>query len=284
MNITIALLIFIAVYMLTNFIVTNLLPGWIVQYKEFQNKRAKRISENMEDSFVFWEKKKLFLLYLAPFVFAGLGFLLTFHFIGAIVGFIVGLAFPNVMVKLNRARRLRQFQSQLVDGLMIISSSLKGGLSLIQAIEVLCEEMPAPMSQEFNMVLKENRWGMSLEESFLLLKKRVPLDDVNLLVTSLLIARETGGDLTRVLAKLTNTIRDNIKVKEKVATLTLQGRLQGIVMSFLPIGFGYFIFKQNPEHFNIMWQSDMGRTMLLTAIGLQLLGMYLIKRISTLRG
>ena len=175
------------------------------------------------------------------------------------------------------------FQSQLVDSLMILSSSLRAGLSLIQAMEVLCEEMPPPISQEFGLVLKENRWGVSLEESLNKLRERMPLEETNLIVSSVLVARETGGELTKVFARLTDTIRNNVKLKEKIATLTLQGKLQGLIMTFLPVGFTFFIYKQNPDHFNIMLEAELGRILIGVAIFLQLLGMFLIKKISTFR-
>jgi len=148
---------------------------------------------------------------------------------------------------------------------------------------VLCDEMPAPISQEFGLVLKENKWGMSLEESLRKLRDRMPLEEVNLVVSSVLVARETGGELTKVFSRLTETIRNNVKLKEKITTLTLQGKLQGVIMTILPIGFTLFIYKQNPGHFDIMWQTQLGRILVAIAIFLQLLGMYLIKRISTFK-
>jgi tight adherence protein B len=223
------------------------------------------------------------LLYLAPFVFGAAAFLLFRHIIFVILGFLLGFGFPAFMVRLAHQRRIKKFQSQLVDGLMILASSLKAGLSFVQAIEVLCEELPPPISQEFNLVLKENRWGLSLDESLKRLRQRLPLEEVNLMVSSILIARESGGELPKVFSRLTNTIRDNLKLKEKIATLTLQGRLQGLIMMFLPVGFAYFVYKQNPEHFLVMWQSQTGRMLLFLAVGLQVVGMFFIKRISTMR-
>jgi tight adherence protein B len=203
--------------------------------------------------------------------------------LGALLGFLAGIAFPGIMVKIAYQNRIKKFQGQLVDGLTLLSSSLKAGLSFIQAIEVLCEEMPPPISQEFKLILKENKWGMSLEESLIKLRKRIPLEEANLLISSILIARESGGELPKVLLRLTSTIRDNIKLKEKVATLTLQGRLQGLIMMFLPVGFSYFIYKQNPDHFVVMWQNPTGRLFVLIAIALQIVGMVIIKKVSTIR-
>jgi tight adherence protein B len=287
MSILMLILIFIfvfgAVLIYVYFLLVGVIPFFVSKYSQAQGRRAEQIAMELEESFIFWEKKKKIFLYLSPFIFACMGWFFSHNPLGAFIGFLLGFGFPNFMTKLAKRERLRRIQGQLVDSLMILSSSLKAGLSFIQAIEVLCEEMPLPISQEFNLVLKENRWGMSLEESLRRLRKRIPLEEMNLIVSSIMIARELGGDLPRVFTRLVDTIRNNIKLKEKIATLTLQGRLQGIIMMLLPIGFAYFVYRQNPEHFDVMWQSQLGRMLLIGAIVAQIVGMYFIKKISTIK-
>lgn len=252
-------------------------------YKRSHEKRSAKLAAKLEESFIFWEKKRLVLISLFPLIFSGIFLLLFRNPLGILVGLPLGLAFPNIMVNFARAQRIKKFQSQLVDSMMIISSSLKAGLSFIQAIEVLCEEMPPPVSQEFGLILKENKLGISLEDSLNNLRKRMPLEEVNLFVTSILIARESGGELPRVLSRLTETIRDNLKLKEKIGTLTLQGKLQGYIMMVLPIVFTLFIWKQNPSHFDVMLQTSFGRILIIGAVIAQIVGMIAIKRISTLK-
>ena len=247
------------------------------------DKRATEFSVRLEDSFIFWEKKKMLLFYLSPFIFSGLGLVLFRHIIGLFVGFVVGFVVPNIMINMAKRQRMKKFQGQLVDSLMILSSSLKAGLSFMQSIEVLCEEMPPPISQEFNLILSENKLGVSMEEALKKLRLRVVSEEVNLLVSSILISRESGGNLPLVLSRLTNTIRDNLKLKEKIGTLTLQGKLQGVIMMILPIGFAYFVYKQNPGHFDIMLQTDMGRKLIGLAVGLEIIGMILINKISKMK-
>ncbi|MFC1594084.1 type II secretion system F family protein [Candidatus Omnitrophota bacterium] len=275
--------VFASVLLLTNLVVEHLVPMMFGRYNKWQGKRVRKVADTLEDSFIFLERKKMLYLTLSPLLLAGILFLLFRNPLGLLLGFGFGLALPGLLTNFIRTQRIKKFQSQLVDSLMILSSSLKGGLSLVQAIEVLCEEMPPPVQQEFNLILKENRWGVSLEESLRKLRKRVPIEEMNLLVSSVLVARETGGELTKVFSRLTATIRDNMKLKEKIATLTLQGRLQGVIMTILPFAFGFFIYKQNPDHFDIMIETDMGRKLLIGAFGMLCLGIYLIKRISTLR-
>jgi len=277
------LFIFSAVILLVIFISEVVIPYTLARYNKLQDKRATEISVTLEDSFIFWEKKKMLLFYLFPFIFSVAGLILFRHIIGLFIGFIFGFIIPKVIIAMAKQQRLKKFRSQLVDALMIISSSLRAGLSFPQSIEVLCEEMPPPISQEFNLILSQNKLGISMELALKNLRLRIPSEEVNLIVTSILIARESGGNLPLVLSRLTGTIRDNIKLKEKIGTLTLQGRLQGIIMIMLPIGFAYFVYKQNPGHFDVMMQTALGRKLLGLAIGLEIVGVIMIKKISTMK-
>ena len=164
-----------------------------------------------------------------------------------------------------------------------MSSSLKGGLSLLQALEVLIEEMPAPMAQEIGLVVRENKMGVSLEDSLKHLNKRMNMEELNLVINSILVARETGGELTKVFSRLTTTIRDNRKLKDSIKTLTMQGRMQGLIMSVLPFLFIFWVINFNREHFDIMLQSEIGRTLLFIAGILQIAGMFLIRKFSAIK-
>jgi tight adherence protein B len=280
MDTLIILFVFLASFTLLFYIFDKIIPAISSKYSSLKQKREEKIVADLEEHFIFWEKKKLVLLGLSPVFFAGTGLLLTRNLLGVIIGFLLGLAAPNLMINFSKRQRIKKFQGQLVDCLMILSSSLKAGLSFVQAIEVLCEEMPPPAAEEFKLILKENKWGIPLEESLEKLRKRIPIEEVNLIVTSILIARESGGEFPRVLSRLTETIRDNAKLKEKISTLTLQGRLQGYIMMGLPFVFTFFVYRQNPEHFDVMLQTSMGKMMIIVAVALQLVGMFLIYRIS----
>ena len=275
--------IFSSVFTLIYIFVGSGIPYILKKYNKYQTKRFDKVAENLEDSFIFIEKKKYMFLSTMPIVCGLILGLLFRHPLGFLAGFVFGFAIPGILTRIIKQKRIGQFQGQIVDGLMVLASSLKAGLSLMQAIEVLCEEMPPPISQEFGLVLKENRLGINLGESLKKLRRRIPLEEVNLLVSSILVARETGGELTTVFSRLTETIRNNIKLKEKITTLTLQGKLQGIIMSALPIVFTLFIYKQNPDHFNIMIETNLGRMLLIGAVGAWILGAILIRKISQIR-
>lgn len=279
MVIAIYSLIFLAVFLL----VYALFNFFISRWRDWQAKQINKVTNELDDSFIFIGKRKIIIITFAPIILGSLGYLLIGNIVGIVSGVIVGLISPNFLTKMAQASRLRQCQNQLVDTLMIFSSSLKGGLSFIQALETVCEEMPEPISQEFGLILKENRLGVPLETSLNSLRKRLPIEEVNLFVSSVLVAKETGGDLTKVFKRLIDTIRDNVKLKEKITTLTLQGRLQGIIMAFLPVVFTIFIYKQSPDHFNVMLETAIGKKLIAGACILWIIGLLAIKKISTLK-
>lgn len=222
------------------------------------------------------------LYFVLPPLFAILGAVVFKSFIFFVLGAGFGLFVPNLMVQMQERNRRSKFNSQILDSIMILSSSLKGGLSLLQSLEVLVEEMPAPMSQEMGLVVRENKMGVTLEESLKHLMERMKMEELGLVVNSILVARETGGDLTKVLSRLSTTIRDNRKLKDSIKTLTMQGRMQGIIMSFLPFLFIWWVLSFNKGHFDIMLKSELGRMLLFIAAILQTVGMVLIKKFSTI--
>ena len=196
------------------------------------------------------------------------------------LGAAVGLIVPDLWVKYTRSLRRRRFHSQLVDALFILSSSLRAGLSMAQAFEQLESEMAPPASQEFGLMMKAHRLGLTLEESLQRLNQRMPSDELNLVTTAVLVARETGGDITEIIKQLILTIRERKKLGDKVQTLTMQGRLQAYLMSGLPVIFAVFINSIIPHYFDVFLGDATGQMWLIGAIVLWLLGMVLLIRFS----
>lgn len=261
-----------------------LIPLASGHFQQWTDKKEKVMSKELDDMFYHSATKKMAqLYYILPLVFGIAGFVLTKSIVPAFLGAVLGLFIPNFMVKLKAAKRRVDFNQQILDAIMILSSSLKGGLSLLQALEVLVEEMPAPMNQEIGLVVRENKMGVRLEDALKHLNDRMKLEELTLVINSILVARETGGDLTKVFSRLTTTIRDNRKLKDNIRTLTLQGRMQGIIMSTLPFVFIWWVLTFNKHHFDVMLKTDTGKTLLFIAIVLQLAGMILIRKFSTIK-
>jgi len=275
------LIIFIFMFASAGLIGSQLIPYLTNKFHRVQRKKVSQAETQLEEIFVLLPTKKLFLYYtLSPVILAAVAFFLFNKVIFVLIGLAAGFMVPELVIKRLETIRKQKFQNQLVDGLMTLSSALRGGLSLLQAMEVLTEEMPPPLNQEFSLVLRENKVGIPLEESLHRLNKRMQLDELELMVSSILVSRETGGDLTKVFSRLANTMRDKRKLKDQITTLTLQGKIQGVVMSILPIAFILWVLSTNKHHFDIMLSSDIGRMLLLAAAFLQAAGIFLIAKFS----
>ncbi len=262
----------------------SVLPFFMQKIQSWQQKQEVIVAKEMDKMFYDKSPKNIVMLYYILPVILGLsGLVLLRSPVLMIFGALVGLAIPNYILKIRFKRRVQKFNDQLLDAINMLGSCLKGGLSLLQGFEVLVEEMPAPISQEFGLVVRENKMGISLEESLVRLNKRMNLEELGLVVNALLVARETGGELTKVFSRLSVTIRDNHKLKENIKTLTLQGRMQGVIMSILPILFVAWVLSVNRSHFDIMMKNDLGRMLLVAAVVLQIVGMLLIKMFSVIK-
>ena len=257
------------------------------RWVDINRKRSQALADDMEQAYVRVRVQRLSVLYiLGPMLF-GVAAFLTFpeelKLIGVIFGFVIGFVGPSIYVKSFIEKRRSKFQTQLIDALMILSSSLKGGLSLIQALEVVVEEMPDPINQEFAILLGENKMGVVLEESFARLYRRMPSIALHQIITAILLARETGGNLPIIFARIVTTIRENKKIQQNIDNLTLQGKLQGVIMSLLPVGFGIVVYSSNNKFFDLMLNSDLGRGLLIYAFISECIGVFMIWRISTFK-
>ena len=279
-----SILLFILILSSVILISLSVLPIIMQKIQFWQKKQEVVVAKEMDAMFYDKSPKNIVMLYfILPLIFGIAAQVFLQSTIAVIFGVFIGLAIPNIMLKMRYKRRINKFSEQLVDAINMLSSCLKGGLSLLQGLEVLVEEMSAPMSQEMGLVVKENKMGIPLEESLISLNKRMNIEELGLVINALLVSRETGGELTKVFSRLTITIRDNRKLKESIKTLTLQGRLQGIIMSFMPIAFVAWVLSTNKHHFDIMLNSDLGRMLLIAAVVLQIVGMVLIKIFSTIK-
>jgi len=287
MQLLILIMIFGAVYLLTQYIY-ELVPAFGNSLKNWHARKMEQQKIVLKKTMLLFDPNKLVLINIfSPIIFiiggGILGLKMGSLIIGAFIGMVVGFGFPNIVISQMIKARAKKFNNQISDALMILSSCLKGGLSLLQSIEAVVEELSPPLSQEFGLILRENKMGVSLEESFDKLNKRLPSDELNLLTTAILVARETGGDITQLFGILIDTIRTKLKIQDNVKTLSLQGKIQGIVMSILPIGFSMMVLSFNKNYFDIMLSHPLGRMMLIYAVVSELVGVFLIRMFSRVK-
>lgn len=195
---------------------------------------------------------------------------------------VFGWLLPNLLLSRSERQRLRAFDSQLPDGLAIISNAIKSGYSFLQALEVVSREMPDPISKEFGLVLRESRVNIPLEESLGHLVERIRSNDLDLVVTAIQIQRQVGGNMSEVLEKISETIKERIKLQGEIRTLTAQGRFSGWIVSLLPMGLVVLMQVVSPGMFNPMLKHPMGWMLIGIAITMLGIGVLMIRNMINL--
>jgi len=196
-----------------------------------------------------------------------------------VIATIIGWKLPRPIVDFLFKRRVQKFVLQMVDGLGLMANGLKSGLSLVQALNLVVQEMPNPMKQEFALVLNENKLGVSLEDAFNNLSRRVPAEDVEMFVTSINILKETGGNLAETFETIVLTLRERIKIEAKISAMVQQGFLQGMIVMAVPPLLGVVISQSDPEFMEPLLTTPVGWAILLVILGLEVLGFFVIMRI-----
>ena len=163
--------------------------------------------------------------------------------VGAIIGFIL----PRWYVRRRQGKRLNPFNKQLPDTITLIANALRAGSSFLQAIELVVREARPPISTEFGRVIREVNLGLPFEQALENLVRRVKSDDLELMVTAISIQYQVGGNLAEILDSIAFTIRERVRIKGEIRTLTAQQRMSGYVVGFLPIGLAGFLFVIAPE-------------------------------------
>jgi tight adherence protein B len=247
------------------------------RYREAFTKSAKF---HLSDMFLFIDPGMLFI--------ANVGIVLLGGFVAWIVSgtaivtvpVMCALVFlPRWLYARMRRRRLKKFEQQLPDALMMLAGGLRAGVSLSSAIQQLVIESEPPLSQEFTLMLREQRLGVTLEESLAHLARRVPTQTVTLVVSAMRIANETGGGLAETLERTSSTVRSTFQIEGKIDALTAQGKLQAWVVGALPLMLMAVLNKMEPEAMSMLWHTPIGWATLLVIGFLEAMGIWLIRKI-----
>jgi tight adherence protein B len=175
-----------------------------------------------------------------------------------LIGALVGFFLPRFWLGRRRGGRLRAFDKQLPDTITLIANALRAGSSFLQAIELVVRESRPPVSTEFGRVIREVNLGLPFEQALENMVRRVRSDDLELMATAISIQHTVGGNLAEILDSIAYTIRERIRIKGEIRTLTAQQRLSGYVVGFLPIALAGFIFLAAPKFFDPMFLNPPG--------------------------
>jgi tight adherence protein B len=195
-------------------------------------------------------------------------------------GALVGLALPRQVLKFIRNRRFGKFERQFSIAIESIANALEAGLSLPHSIELMGRDMPAPLGVEFTRVGREMAFGLSLSEALDGMFARVPLTDVEIFVTAVHIQYRTGGNLSQILRTIAHTVRERLRIRGHIRTLTAQARLSSYVVSGLPFAMALLLRLINPTYFQGLLEPGAIRIAMITVIIGIGVGFYIMQRIA----
>jgi tight adherence protein B len=215
------------------------------------------------------------LLFIVPLVF-GISFFNIF--IALILG-VVGYMAPYQWIENKRKQRTERINAQLVDMLGMVSNSIKSGYGMMQSFEFSGRQLPAPLGLEVRRMLREATLGMTSEDALAAMGRRIDSKDLDMVLTAISIQRAVGGNLAEILDNVAYTMRERERIRGEINTLTAQQKLTGIVVGGLPV-FMFAIFMViNPDYMGILFERGIGRLIIVGALGLEVVGYLVMKRI-----
>jgi tight adherence protein B len=186
---------------------------------------------------------------------------------------------PYCLLRMKRSRRMAAFNAALPAAIEMCSRSLRAGHSLPAAIGTLAEEAAEPVRTEFSEVFRKQNYGLPLREALMEMLERVPSRDLRILITGILVQKDTGGNLPEIMDRIVAVVRDRVRIQADVQTHTAQGRMTGWILCLLPIGLLLLINLMNPGYSKALFHDPFGRKLLYTGMGLLAIGAFTIRRI-----
>lgn len=241
---------------------------------------APRLSALLYQANLKWTAGGMILMSLACFAFpAYLVYLRTSALpLALLVGIVLG-GLPLAYVLHKRSQRFNKFEQQMPEALDLMVSALRAGHSLPSSLGLIARESADPIGPEFRICHEEQNYGVELRTAMENLVARVPLQDVRIVTTAILIQKESGGNLAEVLEKAAHVIRERFRLKRQIRVHTAQGRLTGWILSFLPVVLGFALYMVSPDTMSILWKRPVGRDLLYGASVMTLIGALIIRKI-----
>lgn len=237
----------------------------------------------LADMFIFIDPTRLFYYNVgALIVLPTLVWLFTNNPVFVTFAAVATLILPKYYIKSLGTRRLKRFEEQLPDALLMVSGAMRAGASLNVALESMIKEQKPPLSQEFELMLREQRLGMDFDAALVNMEKRNPIQDFSLVVSGLRISREVGGNLAEILESLAHTLREKATMEGKIRSLTAQGKMQGLIMSCLPLLMMAALNWIEPKAMGTMFTTLFGWATLTVILVMITIGYLFIRKITTI--
>lgn len=221
--------------------------------------------------------------FLISILLALISFLFSFVFsLGGPVTFFLSLitaGFPLMVISFRRARRFKQFSAGFPDAISRMASSLRAGYSIQMAFEALIQDTATLIAEEFKFVVRQMELGQNFEEALKKMLERMDTPELRLFISSVILQRESGGNLSELLDNLETTIRSRFDLQRELSAASAQGKLSGMVLSFLPIFVGFFVFLIHPDYTVFFFKDPVGKNLLWLCVLGQILGFWTIRKI-----
>jgi tight adherence protein B len=271
------------------FFVCASIAAWLFVQKgesfwgEYEDIFMETSSANLSDMFLFVDTKRLFLFNIIAMILIPLiSYMMSSSLITSIVVLVVIMFLPFRLYRRMRKKRLAKIEKQLPDALVMISGTLAAGGSLAMALDAVVKDQPAPISQEFMLFTREQRIGVEFEKSLRNMERRIPNADLIMFTSALKISREVGGDLSDVINTLAETLRRKSTMEGKIESLTSQGKMQGIVMTALPIMIGGILFFIEPVAMQKLFTTNIGWVVVSVVVVMEALGYFFISKVTNI--
>jgi tight adherence protein B len=248
-------------------------------YEQYQERYVVKSMSGLSDMFLFIDPRQMLVLNVASMALLGMLAYVMFNPLVALAALIFGFYLPMLLVRYYRKRRIKTFNTQLVDALQAMANAFKAGLTFPQAIEHVSKEAMAPLAQEFTLFVREVKLGVQLEEALINMSKRVGSDDLELVVVSTNIARSLGGNMAEMFETISATIRERFRLEGKIEGLTSQGKLQGWVVAAMPALLGLVLNMMRPDLMQPMLNHLFGYILVFLIMVMETMGILIIRRI-----
>jgi tight adherence protein B len=203
--------------------------------------------------------------------------------VSGLIGLVLGYFGPRIYVGRRIGGRLGAFNKQLPDTITLVSNSLRAGSSFLQSIELVSRESQPPMNEEMGRVVREVNLGLGMEEALHNMVRRINSEDLDLMVTAISIQQQVGGNLAEILDTIAFTIRERVRIKGEVNTLTAQGRYSGYLVAFLPIAIAFMINLISPAFMEPLFKSTIGQGLLVGGGIMMTIGFFAIRKITDIK-
>lgn len=264
----------------------NKLSGWFNKFNKDieKSKYYLNVQSKLLQAYIKMKPLEFVKISLAAGLITGiLLYLISGNLLFLFIGFFVGYKVPEEILEIVRKKRVRRLNSQLPQALGLLANGLRAGYSFPQAMAVITKEMEAPIADEFGKILRENAYGKPMEEALVNFSKRTDDEDLDMFITTLLIQMNVGGDLAEILDTISETIRERVKLRGEIRTLTAQNRMSAWVVGLMPFALALLTYKTSPDQAFAFITNPIGMIMAIAAAVLMVIGVFALIKIVNIK-